>query len=636
MKRSSLILNILAALSFLVLWMPVNAAPIWQSSAAAIQVLDRNNQPVTQIVDGDSISIKIELGQKVDTPTVAEFLLDEEPVSKAGCEIPAGESGCQSVSFPALGWYWRADGAQRSQGSISAEIAGSRLETFQQVQIAPRPVIMVHGFVSDWHAWADYLGPQGYLARIGIQGFAVGDGQVPGILNTGSLLDPSRRTNTIAENARIVGDYVEAVRKLTGAQQVDLLGHSMGGLISRFYIDKYLEGDGVGQLIMLGSPMAGTSCANLPASLGLYLPAVLEIRPSYVKEIFNQQITHRKGVPFFMLAGTPIVKALQAPCTDVPTDVAVSVSSATSIPLHAQELPVLHTSMNTSEVVFEEFVAPLLRTPAGLVPEDIDPLLSPPGGEIEQFTRVYTGKVAPGESQEVVVPIEAGVTLANFALFDTTRSLQVRVIGASGKEVILDVEKNGLIQVDDPETLVYLGYGFENPRPGNWRITLLPSEKTPPEGAQFAITARFTGGARLNAATDQLLPQINQPVGIHAQLEQTGQSLSISEMTAVIQSPGGAVDELPLAAGQDGAYAVEWSPGEAGLYGIEVRARGRTAEGLDIDRAAFLTVEAQPPQSAADSPGRVTLAWVLVIGILIIGIAAMIILVRILRLARSR
>jgi hypothetical protein len=336
-----------------------------------------------------------------------------------------------------------------------------------------------------------------------------------------------------------------------------------------------------------------------------------------------------------MLAGTPIVKALQSPCTEVPTDVAVSVSSATSIPVHARELPVLHTSLNTSRTVFEDFVSPLLRTPAGQVPEEGDPLLAPAAGESEQFTRVFSGKIAPGESHDVVIPIESGVSLASFALFDTTRSLQVRVTGASGKEITLDVEKNGLIEIHDPGTLVYLGYGFENPKPGNWKITLLPSDRTPPDGAQYAITAKFIGGARLSASTNILLPQVNERVRISAHLEMPGQSLSVSEMSALIQIPEGGTKELPLLAEQDGNYALEWAPEMAGLYGIEVRARGRSADGMDIDRAAFLAVEAQPSPSANDYPGRVILAWVLAIGAPCVLIGAAIVMVRLLRLSRK-
>jgi hypothetical protein len=58
---------------------------------------------------------------------------------------------------------------------------------------------LVHGLNSDWRAWENYLGPDGYLAQAGIRGFAVGDGQVEGAMNTGRLDQPTAKTNTIRE-----------------------------------------------------------------------------------------------------------------------------------------------------------------------------------------------------------------------------------------------------------------------------------------------------------------------------------------------------------------------------------------------------------------------------------------------------
>lgn len=614
---------------------PSQAVERFQSPTASLQVIDRDGRPVEQIVDGDQISLRVELAEALHDPVTVKFLLDGELIEAAKCEILVGEKACQTEMFPSLGWHWLPNGEPRPKATLTATV-GSPRDVTGQVSVVARPVVLVHGLNSDWRAWTNYLGPNGYLAGIGLQGFAVGDGQFPGVLNTGSLADPTKRTNTIAQNAKILGDYIDAVRKETGAQQVDLVGHSMGGLISRYYLDKYMEEDKVAQLIMLGTPMAGSACANLPASLGILIPAVFEIRPSYVKDIFNQQITHRRGVPFYMLAGTQIVKALQSPCTDVPTDIVVSVSSATAIPLHARDLPLLHTALNTSRIVFDDFVSPLLRSPAGKIPEESDPPLSSSDDHTEQFTRVYSGKIEPGESQEIVIAIEPGVSVASFALFDTTRSLQVRVTGASGKEIVLDEEKNGLIEIDDPSTLVYLGYGFENPKPGNWRVTLLSSERTPPEGAHYAISARFSGGARLSADTDILLPQVNESVRLSAQFEMSAQSISVSEMRAVIQGPAGDAQVFPLQAGQDGVYALVWAPDQPGLYGIEVQGRGRLADGMEIDRAAFLVIEAQPVPSAESYPGRVILAWVLAIGVPLLLMIAALVAWRLVRLSRDK
>lgn len=576
-------------------WTAAPGGAKYQASAVQLELLNRQGEAVEQVTDGDTSTLRIDVGLSVSQPTQVQFTLDGEAISAAACTIPAGEQSCQTSDFPALGWHWRADGTARAQGKISAVAGGAPLGIDLPVTTQPRPVVMVHGFGADWRTWETYLGAQGYLAGAGIPGFAVGDGQVAGELNTGSLTDPTGRTNTIAQNAAILGTYIQTVLERTGAQQVDLVAHSMGGLISRYYIDRVMQGDQVGQLLMLGSPMAGTDCANLPVALGLYLPAALEIRPTYIRKIFNQQVTHRHGVPFYMLAGTPIVKALQSPCTDVPTDIAVSVSSATAIPLHAEELPVLHVELNTSERVFQQFVLSHLKIPMNGFTDEPDPLLLPPGGEAQQFTRVFTGSVKPGESQEVTIPIEAGVTLATFALYDTTRTLDVRVVGASGNEIVLDVEKNGVIRIDDPRTLVYLGYGFENPRPGIWKVTLLPSNRTPASGAMFAITARFTGGARLEAGVSQLLPQVGESVVLTARLTQEGQPLQVSEMVAAFRLPDGSVQERNMAPSAEvGQYQVEWVSDQAGLHGIEIRASGQAADGSGIERAASLALEAQP------------------------------------------
>ena len=99
------------------------------------------------------------------------------------------------------------------------------------------PVVLVHGLNSNARVWDDYTGERGFLASIGRRGFAVGDGQAPGVLDMGDWVTPTARTNTIAENAAILGHYIDGVRARTGAEYVDIVAHSMGGLVARYYID---------------------------------------------------------------------------------------------------------------------------------------------------------------------------------------------------------------------------------------------------------------------------------------------------------------------------------------------------------------------------------------------------------------
>lgn len=565
------------------------------SSTGRVEVLDRQGAPANRLTDGDTIRIRVTLAQPPIQATPIDLWLDGDARPVAQCSIAAGMPNCTTEEMTALGWYWAEGGRSSPVRTLEAKAGGASVATVM-VQVSPRPVVMVHGFASSSQAWVNYLGPSGYLAMNGLSGYAVGDGQVAGTMSTGSLSDPSGRTNTIAENAAILGNYIAGVKRVTGAQQVDVIAHSMGGLIARYYIDRVMTTRDVAQLLMLGSPMAGTDCADLPASLGLYLPASLEIRPSYVEQVFNPQISHRHGIPFHGLAGVPIVDGFRSPCTSVPSDLAVSLGSVTAIPLHAAQLPVLHMNLNLSADVFRTFVLPLLQTPAGNMADDPDPAQLAPEQQSLQFSRIFTGHISAGGSQEVVIPIDPQISVAGFALFDTSRSLQVTVRGASGNVIDLSPDRNGLVVVDDPSALFYLGYGFQNPRPGQWRITLASTARTPSGGADYALTAHLEGGAAIGANLSTLLPRVGQPVDLSAEIRLGGTPLALSEAQATIRGPDGKAETVALTIDGDQARA-RWKPEAAGLYAIDLRARGLRTDGAAVERTAFLSIEAQPATS---------------------------------------
>jgi pimeloyl-ACP methyl ester carboxylesterase len=566
-----------------------------QSATGVITILDRTGAHVQSLVDGDLITLQATLPETAAAEQQVSFRLAGSDYVLAGCSIPSGGTSCTSDPLEALGWYWSESFEPQKIRVVEVyNTPGELLGSSAEINVSARPVVMVHGFSSNFAAWNAYLGAEGYLAELGIPAYAVGDGQVPGTLNTGNIADPSGRTNSIAENASIVNDYVAAVRQQTGAEQVDLLAHSMGGLISRYYIDRFADTGQVRRLIMLGSPMAGTACANLPAALGYYLPATLELRPSYITTIFNSQVTQRKGVAFHDLAGVPIVDPIQSPCTEVPTDIAVSLPSVNAIPLEVTQMPLLHTSLNTEREVFESFVRPLLTTPPGGFTRQPDPPVENQGGAVLQFSRVRSGHVNPGQTVEIEIPIESGVAVASFALYDPTRSLQVQVRGASGNEIVLSAEKNGLIQVDDPETLVYLGYGFNDPRPGLWRVSLSAGPNTPAQGADFALTTQYQGGVTLQAALSSLLPAAGEEVVLSAQLSDGAGPLQVQSAGVVVRNSDGGEEDLELSGSADGLTA-RWTAAQPGLHAIDVLVQGVDAEGSPFERSLALTLEVPAP-----------------------------------------
>ena len=80
---------------------------------------------------------------------------------------------------------------------------------------------------------------------------------------------PNLGLGDIPTSARAFATYVGQVRAATGAATVDVVAHSQGGLVSRYYL-KRLGGTGaVARYVSLGSPQYGTYVANLLAFLGL-------------------------------------------------------------------------------------------------------------------------------------------------------------------------------------------------------------------------------------------------------------------------------------------------------------------------------------------------------------------------------
>jgi pimeloyl-ACP methyl ester carboxylesterase len=480
------------------------------------------------------------------------------------------------------------------------------------------PVVLVHGLNSTAETWDEYLGNDGFLARIGRQGFAVGDDRAPGVLRTGSLSDPFSRTNTIAENAAVLAGYIDGVKERTGAAEVDIVAHSMGGLISRYYVDRLMGERDVGRLVMLGTPNGGSACAVLPASLGISTPATVELRPSYLDDVFNRQVNRRHGVEFHPLAGTAITNAIQSPCAEVPSDLMVSLTSVEAVGLAAHQVPESHTRLTGSAVVFRSLVAPALTREAPAAQE------LPPGPAADlQFAILASGLVPPGGTAEVVIDIDDDVAVASFGIYDPTRSLRVSVRGASGDQIELTFAETGLVTVDDPATLLHLGYGFERPAPGPWRVTLHATDDTPAEGAHYAVTAQVTGGATLRADTSELAPLVGQEVRLRALLERDGEPVAVRQAYAMVRDPDGREQEVTLTGETERTGT--WRPEQPGLHSINVVTLGETTSGTAVSRVAFLVADVRSEASTglaslAVRLGGMLLALVVVAAVVLVAV----------------
>jgi triacylglycerol lipase len=70
-------------------------------------------------------------------------------------------------------------------------------------------------------------------------------------------------THDVRAAARRLGATVEAICEQTGYDRIHVIGHSMGGIVARYYVQRMGGDEHVHTLVTLGSPHAGTRAARL-------------------------------------------------------------------------------------------------------------------------------------------------------------------------------------------------------------------------------------------------------------------------------------------------------------------------------------------------------------------------------------
>jgi hypothetical protein len=120
----------------------------------------------------------------------------------------------------------------------------------------------------------------------------------------------------------------------------------------------------------------------------------------------------------------------------------------------------------------------------------------------------------------------------------------------------------------------------------------------------------FVGGARLDASSATLVPQINDDLEFTANVTLNGQSLEITQAQAVIRQPDGEIETLEFPAGQN--VSMTWTPHEPGTHAVDIVVTARAPDGSLIERTDFLSIEVQP------NPGRARIAFNLILVIALV------------------
>ncbi|MFF7138562.1 esterase/lipase family protein [Streptomyces sp. NPDC008196] len=148
----------------------------------------------------------------------------------------------------------------------------------------PRPVVLVHGTfansVDNWLALAPYLENRDYCV------FSFDYGQLPGVPLFHGL-------GPIDKSAEQLKTFVDKVLAATGAPETDLVGHSQGGLMPRYYL-KFLGGAAkVNALVGIAPDNHGTTLSGI-TNLLPWFPGIQDLLTTHTPALADQVV----GSPF--------------------------------------------------------------------------------------------------------------------------------------------------------------------------------------------------------------------------------------------------------------------------------------------------------------------------------------------------
>lgn len=151
----------------------------------------------------------------------------------------------------------------------------------------PYPVILIHGTISSKNVW------QNLVLRLREDDFVVfsPDYGVHG-------------TQDIPTSAQDIGAYIEQVLAATGAEAVDIVGHSQGGLLARYWINELGGEDYVHHLITLGTPHQGTTLLGMLGSM-LTTDMSQRVAAATIRRVFG-------AAGMQQVIGSPLLETLAA------------------------------------------------------------------------------------------------------------------------------------------------------------------------------------------------------------------------------------------------------------------------------------------------------------------------------------
>jgi PKD repeat protein len=396
-------------------------------------------------------------------------------------------------------------------------------ETSRTVTVKKPPVLLVHGF--HWDPWN--LDDEWFLMKFGLS-------QLHFNVCISQYSPTDRGTSDhIQIYARKLANEVEAARQAYGVDKVDIVAHSMGGLVSRCYIEM-LGGDKyVRKLIMLETPNHG-----IPSQLVTFAyPFRLGVG-----------ILHWASVDDFT-AGSEFLRNLNANNDEISPNVQYEILGGKyyidtfrvwwdldSIGVPCQNIfpTVGHGDLIKNTDVISRIVYLLNDDPEPTILEEQIPPF--------QFGPTFAGNISPDGQQSFEIPISS-TSEANFILTWPVGTLNLILNAPSGRLVepyAVEIDLNVTHYSDEHME----SYSIQNPETGIWKANIAAANIT--EEGQYTLMTLLNTTVTLTLDWQRSQYDIFESMLIRANLANGNESIMNASIDAKILKPDDTIETMVL------------------------------------------------------------------------------------------
>jgi len=477
------------------------------------------------------------------------------------------------------------------------------------------PIVLVHGFQGLGLPWdCDDYDPNNTFQEVDDDLRAAGYYTVFAYLETSPCYTPP-----LVENVPRLRNAIALAKADTGQDKVILITHSMGGLVSRAYMeDEAIYGGDVQELFTFGSPHQGVPMDLIAffangVSLGVYCrdyqPAVCDFSELGMI-LFNRDHPERAdGVDYHVISGDApfFSRSAFGMAMDAflpgPDDGVIQTASGTGLSgtLDRFETDEVHGPGSGPRSYFirdggpstsyMQCLEPVLVHRTTGVCGSVSPqqITAATTFTLTEHTPFEYGTLLPGQSATRTISLEGGPTL--FAAQWQTGTLAVTLVDPNDQTIdpAYAASHPDAVAYDADETVAT--YYFTDTITGAWQLAL-QATGVPTDGAAYTTFAAFESDLALTAGTDQLWYTPGASATITASL--TGSPASAA-VTATILHADATSDTVSLSSQGAGQYQATYTvPDAPGYAEVRLVATGTTAGSTPFERGRNLLFQISP------------------------------------------